>query len=98
MGVVTPTEASIIGTQGRLRLHSHFYRTDDLTLSQPGKRDRQIHHRRKGNGLHYQALAVMESLRQGRLECETMPLSETLAVMETLDAIRAPWGLRYPGE
>ena len=98
MGVVTPTEASIIGTQGRLRLHSHFYRTDDLTLSQPGKRDRQIHHRRKGNGLHYQALAVMESLRQGRLECETMPLSESLAVMETLDAIRAPWGLRYPGE
>jgi len=98
MGVVTPTEASIIGTQGRLRLHSHFYRTDDLTLSQPRKQDRQIHYRRKGNGLHYQALAVMECLRQGRLECETMPLSESLAVMETLDAIRAPWGLRYPGE
>jgi predicted dehydrogenase len=98
MGAATPTEAAIIGTQGRLHLRSPFYRTDDLTLSLPGKRDRKIHHRRRGNGLHYQALAVMESLRQGRLECETMPLSETLAVMETLDAIRAPWGLRYPGE
>jgi predicted dehydrogenase len=98
MGAATPTEAAIIGTQGRLHLRSPFYRTDDLTLSRPGKRDRKIHHRRKGNGLHYQALAVMESLRQGRLECETMPLSETLAVMETLDAIRAPWGLCYPGE
>ncbi len=40
----------------------------------------------------------MESLRQGRLECETMPLGESLVVMETLDAIRAQWGLRYPGE
>ena len=98
MGVATPTEAAIIGTLGRLRLHSHFYCTDDLTLSLPGKPDRDIHHRRTGNGLHYQAMAVMESLRQGRLESETMPLSESLAVMETLDAIRAQWGLRYPGE
>lgn len=98
MGVATPTEAAIIGTLGRLRLHSHFYRTDDLTLSLPGKPDRNIHHRRTGNGLHHQAIAVMESLRQERLECETMPLSESLAVMETLDAIRAQWGLKYPGE
>lgn len=98
MGVITPTEASIIGTQGHLRLHAPFYRTNDLTLSRPGKRDRRMHYRRRGNGLHYQALAVMECLRQGRLECETMPLSESLAVMKTLDAIRAPWGLRYPGE
>ena len=98
MGVATPTEAAIIGTLGRLRLHSHFYRTDDLTLTLPGKPDRNIHHRRTGNGLHYQAMAVMEGLRRGQLECETMPLSESLAVMETLDAIRAQWGLRYPGE
>jgi hypothetical protein len=98
MGVATPTEAAIIGTLGRLRLHSNFYCTDDLTLTQPGKADRNIHHRRIGNGLHYQAMAAMEGLRRGQLECETMPLSESLAVMETLDAIRAQWGLRYPGE
>jgi predicted dehydrogenase len=98
MGAATPTEAAIIGTQGRLRLHSHFYRTDDLTLSLPEEPDLLIHHARTGNGLHYQAMAVMESLRAGRLECETMPLGESLAVMETLDAIRAQWGLRYPGE
>ena len=98
MGAATPTEAAIIGTQGRLRLHSHFYRTDDLTLCLPGEPDRLIHHPRTGNGLHYQAIAVMESLRHGRLECETMPLGESLVVMETLDAIRAQWGLRYPGE
>ncbi len=27
-----------------------------------------------------------------------MPLDETLSIMETMDRIRAPWGLVYPGE
>jgi dihydrodiol dehydrogenase / D-xylose 1-dehydrogenase (NADP) len=98
MGVATPTEAVLIGTLGRLRLHSHFYRTDHLTLELPGRRERNLHYRPTGNGLHYQALEVMECLRQGRKESGTMPLGETLAVMETLDAIRAQWGLRYPDE
>jgi dihydrodiol dehydrogenase / D-xylose 1-dehydrogenase (NADP) len=41
---------------------------------------------------------VMACLRQGRDESSIMPLDESLAVMETLDAIRTQWGLRYPGE
>jgi hypothetical protein len=40
----------------------------------------------------------MNCLRQGRLESAIMPLDETLSIMKTLDAVRAPWGLRYPGE
>lgn len=98
MGADTPTEAWLTGTTGRLHFHPPFYRTDDLTLHLAGRRPRRLHHRRTGNGLHYQALAVMECLRQGRLECDTIPLDESLAVMETLDAIRAQWGLHYPGE
>lgn len=98
MGVETPTEAALTGTRGRLRLHPPFYRTDDLTLQIPGQRDKHLHHRRTGNGLHYEALEVMECLRQGKKESGNMPLAESLAVMETLDAIRAQWGLRYPGE
>jgi hypothetical protein len=27
-----------------------------------------------------------------------MPLDETVAVIETLDRVRADWGLRFPGE
>jgi dihydrodiol dehydrogenase / D-xylose 1-dehydrogenase (NADP) len=98
MGVGTPTEATLAGTRGRLRVHPPFYRTDDLTLEIPGQPHRRFHHRRTGNGLHYQALDVMECLRQGKKESGTMPLQESLAVMESLDAIRAQWGLKYPGE
>jgi hypothetical protein len=98
MGVETPTEAVLTGTRGRLRMHAPFYQTDELTLELPGRRHTPIHHRRTGNGLHYQALEVMECLRQGKTESGILPLAESLAVMETLDAIRAQWGLRYPGE
>jgi len=98
MGALTPTEALLTGTQGRLRLHAPFYQTDDLTLSLSGRKERSFHHRRTGNGLHYEALEVMDCMRQGRLESDAMPLDESLAIMETLDSIRAQWGLRYPGE
>jgi dihydrodiol dehydrogenase / D-xylose 1-dehydrogenase (NADP) len=98
MGALTPTEALLTGTQGRLRLHSPFYQTDDLTLSLSGRKERSFHQRRTGNGLHYEALEVMDCMRQGRLESDAMPLDESLAIMETLDSIRAQWGLRYPGE
>jgi hypothetical protein len=27
-----------------------------------------------------------------------MPLDETLAIMQTLDQIRAQWGVRYPSD
>ena len=45
-----------------------------------------------------EAAEFMNCLRQGRLESVLMPLDETLSIMRTLDAVRAQWGLRYPGE
>lgn len=50
------------------------------------------------NGYEYEILACMEALEQGRVECEQMPHSETLRMMELLDKARQQWGLRYPCE
>jgi predicted dehydrogenase len=43
----------------------------------------------KGNGYQYQAIEAMRCLRAGELESPFAPLDATVAVMETLDAIRA---------
>lgn len=51
-----------------------------------------------GNGYNYEAAEVMRALREGRTESPRMPLDESLEIMRTMDAIRALWGLRYPGE
>ena len=41
---------------------------------------------------------ITYDLREGRTESDTMPLDESLAVMRTLDRVRAAIGLRYPME
>ncbi len=40
----------------------------------------------------------MNCLRSGKTESDVMPLDEALAIMRTMDQIRAQWGLRYPME
>lgn len=50
------------------------------------------------NGYEYEVLACMKAIQDGKVECEAMPHSETLRVMKLLDAIRAKWGMKYPGE
>ncbi len=50
------------------------------------------------NGYEYEILACMEALKQGKIECEQMPHSETLRMMELLDRARKQWGLLYPCE
>ena len=36
--------------------------------------------------------------REGKLECEEMPHSETIQLMEQMDTLRGQWGIRYPFE
>ena len=40
----------------------------------------------------------MDCLRSGKTESEIRPLDETLAIMRTMDTLRAQWGLVYPCE
>ena len=50
------------------------------------------------NGYEYEVMACMKALESGAVECQEMPHSETLRVMELMDAIRRQWNMRYPGE
>lgn len=94
----TPQEAIICGTKGRIRVHRRFFQPQKLTVEVYGAEHTEIEMPMQGNGYHYQAVEVARCLRAGQLESEVMPLDETLAIMQTLDRIRAPWGLRYPTE
>ena len=51
-----------------------------------------------GSGYQFEAAEVMRCLRAGDLESSIMPLSESLAILETTDRLRESWGLCYPGE
>jgi hypothetical protein len=51
-----------------------------------------------GRGMQYQALAAERILAEGRTDSDILPIDETVAIMGTLDEIRAQIGVRYPGE
>lgn len=96
--VNTPQEAVILGSRGSIKVHSQFWRADKLTVRRDGKQPEEIHLPYEGNGYNYEAIEVMNSVREGRLESPIMPLSETLTLMQTMDKLREPWGLKYPME
>ena len=50
------------------------------------------------SGYEYQVRACMKALEAGKIECPDMPHSETIRVMELMDALRAQWGVKYPFE
>jgi predicted dehydrogenase len=93
----TPHEALICGTEGQIRIYAFWHGTR-ATLSVNGKEPVEIDMPLHGNGYNYQAQEVARCLRAGKTESETMPLSETLSIMQTMDTIRAQWGLKYPME
>ena len=51
-----------------------------------------------GNGYNYEAVEVQQCVAAGKLESSVIPLDETLAMMKTMDSLRAQWGLKYPME
>ena len=94
----TQHEASIFGTEGRIRVHPEFWKPQRMTLYRSGQEPEDIHLPAESSGFNYEAAEVARCLRAGKLESDVMPLDESLAIMRTLDTLRAQWGIRYPME
>ncbi len=85
-------EAVIYGSDGKIDLHEPWYKPTAMTLHLKGKKPEQIEMPLNGYvGYEYEAMAVMDAIRQGKTESEIMPLDETLAIMRTIDSMRAQW-------
>ena len=49
-------------------------------------------------GYEYEVASAAQAMLDGRTECDEMPHSDTLRIMECMDSLRADWGLKYPFE
>lgn len=86
-------EAVIYGSEGKIEIHDPWYKPTAMTVSLKGKSPELIEMPLNGFvGYEYEALAVMDAIRAGKIESEIMPLDETLAILKTMDAMRAEWG------
>ena len=50
------------------------------------------------SGYEYQFEECMEKIKNGELESSSMPLTDSIYVMEVMDTIRKQWGFVYPQE
>jgi predicted dehydrogenase len=94
----SPQEALLMGTEGSIRIHSPWWKPTALTLSKTGQADEVVELPYSSNGYNYEAAEVIACLRAGKTESDIMPPDETLAIMKTMDQLRAEWGLKYPME
>ena len=94
----TANEAVISGTKGAIRIQAPFHCPTQAVISIERQAERLIEIPLEGSGYNYEAQEVMDCIRAGKLESDTIPLKETLEIIETMDKIRAQWNLRYPSE
>jgi len=52
----------------------------------------------EGENFRFEIAHAMECISDGKTESDILPLSTTLAIMQTMDTLRAQWGLEYPEE
>jgi predicted dehydrogenase len=96
---VGPNVAAVIGTQGRIDIDSVWYKpTSFRVYDNLGNVVEEFKSSVQGRGMQYQAAEVERLITTARLTSEILPLTETVAIMRTLDAIRSQIKLRYPGE
>lgn len=88
-------DALIAGSKGSICI-PHFYRADRLILRLDGKPEEVIQCAEPG--FEFEIYEAHRCLREGLTESPVMPLAESLDTMKILDAIRAQWGMKYPGE
>jgi predicted dehydrogenase len=97
LSLATVSDAWIYGVRGHIHLPSFvFCRGANLIVD--GKPSARWEGEFRGNGYNYEAEAVMDCLREGKTECDVMPLDESLVIARIMDEIRRQWGFAYPGE
>ena len=93
-----PTEGRVCGTQGHIRM-PWFLAAQELQIVREGEEPEILKiPYGEGENFKFEIAHAMECIAAGKLESEIMPLSETLAVMQTMDTLRAQWHLEYDGE
>jgi hypothetical protein len=88
----------IYGTKVEVQVFPNTYRPEKIKIIgvEPGSKVEEKEFPIHGKGMFWQADACARALRDGRTECEEMPLAESHLVMETMDRWREVVGLKFP--
>jgi predicted dehydrogenase len=97
---VSPVEATIIGTEGVIRMTNRFHNPTGNVALIKNWQPVEIGdvHREDGNGYQFEARHVTECLQKQLIESPVLTHADTLLLMETLDRIRSTCGIHYAAD
>lgn len=94
-----PNRAVVLGTDGRVEIAPVWCTPAPVTVYDAADRVvKTFEQPVSGRGMQYQAAEVERLLGAGETESPLMTLDQSVAVMATMDEVRAGIGVRYPGE
>ena len=94
----SPFAALVTGTRGWISLEPRIHRGRRLVVHTG---DRDVVHEAPavaGNGYRAEIAEVARCLRAGELESPSVPLDDTVGILEVLDEARRQLGVRYPAD
>jgi predicted dehydrogenase len=86
---LSPIRAAIVGTEARIEVAADFFAPTSFDLIARDGTRRHFEPPHEGRGLRHQADEVARCLQEGLVESPSMPLDETISIMETMDAVLA---------
>ena len=89
--------ARIAGSDGWIELPAFLHCPQSFTVRTP-RGEEVVDAAWEGDGFRFQVDEVHRCLDAGLTESPRMPLADTIAIAEVLDAVRAQIGLRFPSE
>lgn len=94
-----PNTAHVIGTDARIDIDRVWYTpTSFRVTATDGTVIEDYTSAFAGGGMQFEALYAEHLLREGRTDSDLLPFDESIAIMATLDDIRAQLGVVYPKE
>ena len=96
--VLSDRRGIIYGTKGYIEVEN-INNFESIRVFDENRRLKEAYTRPEQiSGYEYQIEASRKAIRENRLECPEMPHHVTIRMMETMDALREQWGIRYPFE
>lgn len=92
-----PEFCRVEGTEGTIHILGRATsKPHTLIVRKKDAEEKKLEFLFEGWGFFREADAVAKDIRDGKLEDDTMPLKETIRMMELMDYVREQNGLRYP--
>jgi predicted dehydrogenase len=93
-----PSELTIAGERGHVRMNTKFHHTDTLTVVHAGGVARTVPTPFLGNGYVHEAIEAGLCWRAGLIESPGMTHDDTLALMGVMDEVRRQIGVTYSAD